>query len=105
MTNVNDENYKEVISEKGLVVLDFGAAWCGHCKSLSPIIDELINEYQDKATIAKIDIEDCPDMVEEYGIRSVPSILFIKDGIEERAKRLVGAAQKDKIIQLINELL
>lgn len=91
---INAENIKDVLNSDKLVVLDFWASWCGPCKMIGPIIEELAEEFKDKAIIAKVNTEDedNDDLVSDYGIRNLPTILFIKDG--KIVDKMVGAAKK-----------
>lgn len=100
---ITSENYKEIISQDKPIVLDFWATWCGPCKKISPMIDELEEEYGDKIIVGKINVEDEDDLATEYSIRNVPTLLFIKNG--EVIDKFVGAATKDVIEEKIKALL
>ena len=78
--NVTNDNAKEFMATELPIVLDFSAAWCGPCKQLAPIIDELSQEYEGRIAVGKCDIEEADDLTAEYGIRNVPTVIFIKDG-------------------------
>lgn len=84
-------------------MVDFWATWCGPCKMLSPIVDELAEEMGDKVVIAKCNVDECDDSPVEYGIRNIPALLFFKNG--EVVDRLVGAVPKATIVEKINSLL
>lgn len=100
---VTDENYKELLSGGKPVVLDFWAEWCGPCRMVGPIIDELATEYEGRVVIGKVDVDDNNDIVGEYGIRNIPTVLFFKGG--ELVDKQVGAAGKDAFKEKIDKLL
>ena len=100
---VNDANFAEVINSEIPVVVDFWATWCGPCKAIAPIIDELATEFEGKALVCKCNVDECDDVPMEYGIRSIPTVLFFKGG--QVVDRHVGAATKDVFAAKINALL
>lgn len=85
------------------MVIDFWATWCGPCRMVGPIIDELSTEYEGKVIIGKVDVDENPDLAQEYGVRNIPTILFIKGG--QVVNKLVGAQRKDALKQEIDALL
>lgn len=78
--NITDNNFKEVIPNLKLLVIDFSAKWCGPCKALSPKFDELSHFYKGKIIFIKIDVDENPEIASEYGIRSIPTVLLFKNG-------------------------
>ena len=92
VVNVSDANYKEVLAAGQPVVLDFWAEWCGPCRMVSPIIDELAEEYAGRITVGKVNVDENDTVVAEYGIRNIPTVLFFKDG--QVVDKQVGAGQK-----------
>ena len=101
---VNDSIFNEVIlkTDKPAVV-DFWAPWCGPCRMIGPIIEELAAEYEGKAVIAKCDVDSSEEVPVKYGIRNIPTILFFKDG--ELKDKIVGSTTKSAIVSKINSLM
>ena len=85
------------------LVVDFWATWCGPCRMVGPIIEELAKEYDGKLTVGKCDVEENDDLAAEFGIRNIPTILFFKDGVV--VDKLVGAVSKAKIEEKFQTLL
>ncbi len=100
---ITDANYKELLSSGKPVVIDFWAPWCGPCKMVSPIIDELAAEFEGKVNIGKVNVDDNDDVSAEFGIRNIPTILFFKNG--QLVDKQVGAASKSAFVEKINKLL
>jgi len=100
---VIDSNFEQIVlkSDKPVVV-DFWAEWCGPCRAISPIIEELATEMAGKAVITKCDVDACSEIPMKYGIRNIPTILFFKGG--ELKGKIVGATSKANIIAKIEEL-
>ena len=100
---VTDANFEELVNAGKPMVLDFWAEWCGPCRMVSPIIDELATEYEGKVTIGKMDVDNNNDVVAQFGIRNIPTVLFFKDG--KLVDKQVGAAQKSAFVAKIDALL
>ena len=100
---ITDANFAEILNTDMPVMVDFWATWCGTCRALAPVIEELAGEYAGKAVIGKCNVDDCDELPVKYGIRSIPTLLFFKNG--ELVDRLVGAAPKAGIAAKLDALL
>ncbi|GAP71643.1 thioredoxin [Candidatus Symbiothrix dinenymphae] len=100
---VTDDNFEELLHGDKSLVVDFWAEWCGPCRMISPIIEELEAEYAGRVEIGKCNVDDCIDLPTEYRILSIPTILFFKEG--KQVDKIVGAASKDAIEAKIKALL
>jgi len=98
-----DENFKSYLEGSKPVVIDFWAEWCGPCRMIGPVIEGLAREYEGKAVIGKMNVDENVDIPAEYGIRSIPTILFFKGG--EMVDRQVGMAARADLQAKINALL
>ena len=101
--NLTDDNAKEIIESGKPVVIDFWAEWCGPCKRIAPIVDELAEQYEGQITIGKYNVDDYSDLSSEFGIRNIPTILLFKGG--EMKERIVGSISKDDLENKIKTLL
>ena len=91
-----DANFKETVLEKdGVAVIDFWAEWCGPCRIIAPVIEELAKEYQGKAVVGKLNVDFNPEVAMHFGIRSIPTVLVIKDG--KVVDKQVGATSKQAL--------
>ncbi len=98
------EEYKsDVVEAKGVVVVDFFATWCGPCNMLGPVYEEVANEMGDKASFYKLDIDQAPDIAQENGVSSVPTIIIFKDGQE--IDKMVGVMPKEKLVSKIQSFI
>jgi thioredoxin 1 len=98
-----DENIKEIINSGKPVVIDFWAEWCGPCRMVGPMVEELTKEYEGRVQIGKMNVDDNTETPETYGIRNIPTILFFKDGL--LVDKQVGATQKTVLATKIEALL
>lgn len=101
---VNDSNFKEVVlnSDKPVMV-DFWATWCGPCKALIPVVEDVAAEYEGKAVVVKCNVDEAADAPMEYGIRNIPTLLFFKGG--ELKAKLVGSVTKSAITAELDKLM
>lgn len=102
MEIINQSNYDEKTSE-GLVLVDFFATWCGPCKMLAPILDQLSSQYEGKVAIYKVDVDKDPALASRYGIQAIPTMVLFKDG--QALKQTQGFMAKPQIEALLNEYL
>ena len=101
--NLSDNDFASTIRANRLVVVDCWAAWCYPCRMITPIVEELANEYSSAALFAKLNVDDNPATAMKYSIQSIPTILIIKDGVE--VERIVGAVPKGQIEALLRRHL
>ena len=98
-----DENFKEQTAGDQLVVVDFWAVWCGPCKAMAPTIEALYTEYEGKVKVGKLDVDNNPNTAREFGIRNIPTTLFLKNG--EVVERFVGNKPKSKFVEVIEKYI
>ena len=103
VVNLNDGNFEEFLSKEQPILIDFWAEWCGPCKMLTPVIEELSNDFAGKAIVAKVNVDESPGIAQKYSIRSIPSLLFFHEG--EVKHQLVGVASKQDIASAIEKLI
>ncbi|MCX7069140.1 MAG: thioredoxin TrxA [Methylococcales bacterium] len=102
--HVSDSEFdSQVLKARGSVLVDFWAEWCGPCKMIAPILDEIAKEYQGKLTVVKINIDENPATPQRYGVRGIPTLLIFKGGEVEATK--VGALSKGQLVQFIDSNL
>jgi thioredoxin 1 len=101
---VNDANFDEVVIKADKpVIVDFWAEWCGPCRMIAPIIDDISKEYSGRAIVAKCDVDSSPQVSAKFGIRNIPTVLFFKDG--KIADKQIGAVPKTNFVNKLNALL
>lgn len=94
---------KEILEAEGLVMVDFWAVWCGPCRIISPVVEELAKEYADKIRVAKLNTDENPDIASKYKIMGIPTIMFFRGG--EKIDQVVGAVPKNQLKSKIDTLL
>jgi thioredoxin 1 len=99
---LTDENFESTVNN-GVSLVDFWAPWCGPCRMIAPVIDELAGEFEGRANICKVNTDEQQDLATKYGIRSIPTILIMKDG--EMVDQVVGASSKQALADKINHNL
>jgi len=101
---VTDQNFEEIVLQSEVpVMLDLWAVWCGPCKMIHPIIEEMSEEYKDKALMAKLDVDSNRETAMKYGIRNIPTVLYFKNG--EVVDKQVGAVPKNKFVEKLEPIL
>src|ERR1044072_7580265 len=104
ITEVGDNNFEtEVLNSTVPVLVDFWAPWCGPCKSIAPIVEELAGEYEGKLKVAKLNVDDHPATASRYGIRGIPNLIILKGGTVK--EQIVGAVPKTKLVSAIEKAL
>ena len=105
VTEVTDQDFRGAVLQSNVpVMVDFWAPWCGPCRMVTPIVEEVAGQCADKAKVCKINVDDNPQSAAEYGVVSIPSVLFFNDGEELAERRLVGARPKQEYQAVIDEL-
>ncbi len=100
---ITDSSVNEVLQTDKLVIIDFWAEWCGPCKMVGPIIEEISEDYKDQVVVGKLDVDDNDETTSKYGIRNIPTVLFIKNG--EVVDKVVGAGPKKMFTDKIDKLI
>jgi thioredoxin 1 len=102
ITELNEQNYKS-FTDNGLVLVDIKAEWCGPCKVIGPLVDQISSDYHGQILVGKLDADGARDLITELGVRNIPTLLLYKNG--EIVERNTGMITKEKIEELINNHL
>ncbi len=100
---ITDATFEELLASDKPVVIDFWAEWCGPCRMVGPVVEELAHEYEGKVVVGKVDVDNNDEITSKFGIRNIPTILFFKNG--EVVDKQVGATQKSVLAEKIEKLL
>jgi thioredoxin 1 len=104
ITEVGDDNFEaEVLRSDLLVLVDFWAPWCGPCKSIAPIVEEIAGEYEGRLKVTKLNVDDHPATAARYGIRGIPNLIILKAGAVK--EQIVGAVPKGRLVSAIDKAL
>ena len=102
LKHVNSENFESEVNSGKVTLVDFFATWCGPCKMLGPVLEQVADEVKDKVNIVKLDIDGSMDIAKQFGVMSVPTMVIFKDGKE--VDRIVGLRQKSQIVDALNNI-
>ncbi|KEO72780.1 thioredoxin [Anditalea andensis] len=97
---ITDSNFEEIIKSEQPILVDFWAEWCGPCKMIGPVVEEIAGDYEGKAVVGKVDVDSNPNVAAKFGIRSIPTLLFFKNG--EIVDKQVGAVPKTVLAQKLD---
>ncbi|MBO7445748.1 MAG: thioredoxin [Bacteroidales bacterium] len=100
---ITTENFDSLVKGDQLVVVDFWATWCGPCRHIAPIVEEVAAEYEGKAVIGKCDTDENGDIAMQFGVMNIPTLIFLKNG--EEVDRHVGIISKDELVKKVNQYL
>jgi thioredoxin 1 len=100
---LNDSNFNDQITGETPILVDFWAEWCGPCRLVAPVLEEIAREYQGKISIGKLNVDENPRLSSTFDVMSIPTLILFKDGVEK--KRIIGARPKHSIVSELSEYL
>ena len=100
---ITSDNFDEIIRQNDVVMVDFWASWCGPCKMLGPIVEEVAHDYAGRAAVGKVNVDDCPDLAERFGIMSIPAVFVFKAGAV--VEKMIGLRQKAQFAAVLDKNL
>ena len=100
---LDNSNFDQVLAQEKPVLVDFWATWCGPCRMVAPIIEQVAAEFDGKAIVGKVDVDECGELAMRYGVMSIPTVIVFKNG--EPVEQLVGASGKAAYAAMLNKLL
>ena len=101
LVNLNKDSFEKVISSKEkTLIIDFWAPWCGPCKALSPVLEELSSEMSDQVGVYKVNVDDNTELTQEHGVQSIPTLLVYKNG--SLSETIVGLKTKEELVEIVN---
>ncbi len=103
MIVLDENNFEAVIASKPVALVDLWASWCGPCRMLSPTVDDVAEEYEGRVAVGKCNVDDNDEIAARFGVRSIPTLLYFKDG--QLADKTVGLVSKQEIETILNKLL
>lgn len=102
VNNLDEKNFDSFIADEPCALVEFWAAWCGPCKMMSPVLDEIANVYDGKIAVGKINVDDCKAIAKNYHVLNIPTVVLLKNG--EEAGRIVGYLNRDALVSKIEEM-
>ncbi|BAU26935.1 thioredoxin [Aneurinibacillus soli] len=103
IVNVTDNTFQTEVESGGAVLVDFWAPWCGPCKMIAPVLEEIDSEIGGKVKIAKVNVDDNPESAQRFGVMSIPTLMLVKDG--QVVDKIIGFQPKDNLLNAINKHL
>lgn len=100
---LTSDNFDMLISSNSVALVDFWASWCGPCKMLGPVIEEVADDFAGKALVGKVNVDDCPELAEKFGIMTIPAVFIFKDG--QVVDKMIGFRQKAQIAAILERNL